>query len=254
MWVCNRFDYHHEISAKNFPDEAYYQLIRDAFLKPNIFIVSYTPYEYQYAQRKNVIIGTQVIKPIGAVPGICTASNFPSTIKKSDYIFISQTGPAPLAPQQQNCLKYIQKECTARGIKAIYGHYNGPDDLTDIKGVLHFPYQASNLFLFEDIQRGIIHFVPSKKFLEMAAQSNNPDMPCKDTRYWLESFDQSEWYLPENENLFVYFDSWDDLKEKIETLNYEKKRTEIISLAQHHRSTMLSRWQTIFSQIESLIS
>lgn len=253
IWVCNRFDYHHQSTAVNFPDEEYYELMRHASLNPNIFIASYTPFEYTYALKKNVDLGSRVIKPIGSTPGKINLSAFPPGFDRSDYIFISQTCPAPLAPQDKGTIEYIKKECISRGIRVCNGRYNGPDDLIGFKGVLHFPYQASNLFLFENIQRGIIHFVPSETFLAMAKESHEPHMPCKTTKFWLDSFQESEWYQPENRALFVYFDSWDDLAHQIKTISYHEMQKSIVTIGQQHRITMLARWQQIFSQIESMI-
>jgi hypothetical protein len=254
IWVCNRFDYHHEESAVGFPDEEYYNLMREAARNPYVFVASYTPFEYKYARKKKVDLGDRVIKPIGAVPHKLESSAFGSDLDRSRYIFLSQSGPAPLASEQKGRQEYIKKQCISRGIFVCDGRYNGPDDLVGFKGVLHFPYQASNLFLFENIQRGIVHFVPSEKFLAMAKESTEPYMPCKATKYWLDSFQDSEWYLPENKDLFVYFDSWDDLAHKINTLDYETQRKKILLIGNQHRITMLTRWKQIFSQIESIIS
>lgn len=247
IWVCNRFDYHHQSTAQGFPDQEYYDLIGNAHKRKNVFIASYTPFEYKYAKNKNINLGDLVIKPIGSMPKKISHSSFPLDVNKSEIIFLTQTGPSPLYKLERKKLEYVSHEFAKRGIKGMFGQYNGADDLTGVKGVVHFPYQASNLFLFENIQRGIIHFVPSEKFLAMARESNEPNMPCKSTKYWLDSFQDSEWYLQENKKLFVYFDSWDDLKQKIDTLDYQAKRTEVLKIAQNHREMMLIRWRSLFN-------
>ena len=55
----------------------------------------------------------------------------------------------------------------------------------------------------------------------------------------------SEWYNDEHKKLFVFFDSWVDLKKKISTLNYQKKREEIIEFGRKHRNETLNKWITL---------
>lgn len=145
---------------------------------------------------------------------------------------------------------YLLEQCKNHNISVYCGRYNGPYDLKDFKGILYMPKQWSNLALFENIYNGLVHFVPSQKFIRDAAVQNLPILYCTlDATYFVES----EWYRKENESLFVYFDSWEDLAEKVRTTDY-KKRSEIIKqFAAQHRQTMLARWKMVFNDIKKSV-
>ena len=54
---------------------------------------------------------------------------------------------------------------------------------------------------------------------------------------------ESEWYSEEHKDIFVYFSSWDNLQEKIDTLDYEAKRKYILEFGKKHNDEMLKRWK-----------
>ena len=252
IWVCNRFDLRFDHPECNFPDKEYYELIQQAAKQPNVTILSYTPYEYVYAQSKGVYFGNQVIKPIGKKPQKFNSKKqtFFKDINKKEYVYISPIGGAIASKAFPKNTRFVLDQLDKVNIKACAGPYNGPDDLTDFKGIIHFPYQASVFSLFEEIQRGIVHFVPSKKFLDYAVQSENQHMPCKTIGHSLTSFEDSEWYLKENKDYCIYFDSWQDLKSKIDTVDYQKMKKGIINNAIQHRKTMLKRWKAVFQNAQ----
>ena len=130
------------------------------------------------------------------------------------------------------------------GIASYTGRYNGPLELADFKGVVHIPYAWSNLALFESFQLGIIYFIPSKKFIESICQNRR--------FFWSPPFNKSllhlsEWYNDEHKSLFVYFDSWQDLQNKIKNTNYEAKRNHIIEFGKKHKKTTLSKWRRLLN-------
>ena len=239
IWVCNRFDYFDQASLDcNFPDHEYYQLFADAKKHSNVKIISYTPYEYFYAAQKGVDIGTLTIKPIGILKdNFLVTSAIPSYINKSETLFI----PPRLDDDQK---KFLVEQCMLNNIPVYCGNYNGPADLKDFKAILHFPYQWSNLALFENIQNGMIHFAPSLLFVKQLLNER------RSIRYISSNFAEwAEWYRDENKDLFVYFDSWQDLKEKIERTDYKTMNEKIKNFALDHRSSMLARWRSVFSEL-----
>ncbi len=241
IWICNRFDYHDAAdNESDFPDSEYYDLFRAAIDKPNVKIISYTPYEHFYAHKKDVKIDTLTIRPLGCLTHKAPdnfISHIPSTICKENTIFIYPR----LEPEQE---KYLKCKCEELGINAYYGIYNGPDDLSAFKGIIYFPYQWSNLALFENIQRGIVHFVPSLKFITNALKQKEP------IRYHsLEHLELCEWYCDEYKDLFVYFDSWQDLVEKINTTNYLQMKQKILEAGVTHWYKNFELWEKIFSNL-----
>jgi hypothetical protein len=103
--------------------------------------------------------------------------------------------------------------------------------------VLFFPYAFSNLALFENLQRGIVHFVPTVRFLTQLGFIRGG---MHGNLQW------SEWYLNENKDCFVYFDSWADLKQKVQVLDYETMKHKIKIFGQQHRSFMIEEWKELF--------
>jgi len=88
--------------------------------------------------------------------------------------------------------------------------------LTDFKAFISFPYVLSNLALFENLQRGIIHFVLTIRFIQELRSQGKP--VC----FNLEALNNSkvcECYHSDNSDYLVYFDGWDDLAKKIAELD-----------------------------------
>jgi hypothetical protein len=228
IWICNRFDYF-DPGAQRFglPDQEYIDTMHAALTKKKVKIISYTSYEHHYARGKGVMFPEFTIKPLGHIPHTNPQDNrsaVSQTVKKDNMLFLYPR----VAPRQAS---YIINACTTIGLPVYTGSYKGPEDLVGFRGVLYFPYAWSNLALFENIQQGIIHFVPSESFIRAHRAR---------VRYLtVNQFELCEWYMPENRDLFVYFDSWQDLKHKVVTLNYEKKREHIFAHARQHRADMI---------------
>lgn len=238
IWVCNRFDYYDGASLDcDFPDQEYYDLIQQATQQKNVKVISYTPYEYFYALTKGVNFGTFTIKPLGtAALKNSSISWIPAEIKKEETFFI----PPRLSEEGK---KFLLNKCKELGFKVYCGNYNGPCDLKEFKGIIHFPYAWSNLALFENINYGLIHFVPTIFFVKQLIAENKPI-----AYFTAQNFECAEWYREENKDLFIYFDSWQDLKNKIETADYEIKNKNIKQFAATHKKTMIARWKEVFEE------
>jgi hypothetical protein len=238
IWICNRFDYTHGNGGEDrFPEPEYYELFRKAATMNNVRIVSYTPFEYEYARRKGINIGTRTIKPIGKKeqPFDVSQSSIPSTIKKEETLFVF-----PRLEHHQ--IQRVIQECAQRDIKAWSGVYNGPEDLKGFKGVLFFPYAFSNLALYENLLRGVIHFVPTQRFL---TQLNFVRAGMHGNLNWC------EWYFNMYKDCFVFFDSWQDLQQKVQKINYQELHKKIKEFGQRHRITMIEEWRTLFTDLLS---
>ncbi len=243
IWVCNRFDYFDPGSQRfGLPDQEYIDTMRGALTKKNVKIISYTLYEHHYARGKGVMFPELTIKPLGHMPHTNPQGNrsaIPQTVKKENMLFLYPR----VSPRQAS---YIINGCEAIGLPVYTGEYKGPEDLVGFKGVLYFPYAWSNLALFENIQQGIIHFVPSESFIREQRGR---------VRYLtMNQFELCEWYAPENRDFFVYFNSWQDLKQKVDALDYTKKRAYIRTRAQQHRADMLARWKQVFEEFGALLN
>ena len=219
IWICNRFDYYDGASLDcNFPDQEYYELIKSAIHRPNVSIFGYT------APAKG-----SVIKVV--------YDNFNETKidNKSSLFCIPQYHNETIMMNLSNKLNQLN-------IPNYNGRYNGPCDLAQFKGVIHIPYAWSNLALFEALQLGIIYFIPSFDFLEKIRSGLN--------FFWSPPFNKdllslSEWYDPNHKNIFVYFDSWDDLVCKTNNLNYNEFKDNLNKFAKEHHDKYLESWRQI---------
>ena len=246
VWVCNRFDYFdHETRDRSFPDREYYELIREAILKENVWFIPYTDSEWFYAQRrKKILFPRRSIRPIGSIepsPDVEDEFKIPDSVIKEDTVFVYPR-------MNRHELDFVTQRCLERDIQIYSGKYNGPDDLSDFKAVLYFPYAWSNVALFENLQRGIIHLVPTERFVQECIHKRLP------VRVFTEQdFEYCEWYAPAYRQNFIYFDSWDDLQIQIRKLDdevYVKQLKERIKSAGiDHRQKTIAQWRDIFDRV-----
>lgn len=236
IWIANRFDYVDQTTNDcNFPDKNYYKIFQKAENNPNVKIISYTKFEYEYAAKyRKVKLNSNIIKPCAFDSENTTNSAFPANVVKNEVFFI---------PPYHNdtLLLNLKEKCEQLGINVFNGRYNGPKDLMGIKGIIHIPYAWSNLALFENWSMGNVYFIPSVNFLLKLADGGD--------FFWSPPFDvdlitSSEWYLPEHEDLFIFFDNWEHLlkltKEK-ELLNSKKERVKLFS--ENHTKNMINKWE-----------
>jgi len=243
IWICNRFDYRDTASLDcKFPDIEYYTLINRASKQKNVRVICYTPFEYIYAKHQNVTLSNFVIKSSGGYESKPFRSAIPSHIKKNDTFFI----PTYCNDQVFN----VEQKCNFLGIKCYMGRYNGPDDLKEFKGIIHLPYGWSNLALFENMQNGLIYFIPTKNFINKLRSKKHYHYQNAYHFFNLNENRYSEWYCPEHKDLFVYFDSWQDLKHKIESTNYQELSKKIILFGEKHKYKMIEKWKLVFNNLK----
>ena len=92
-------------------------------------------------------------------------------------------------------------------------------------------------------QLGIVYFIPSLSFLKELMNRNffwSPPLV-------VDKLDISEWYDPEHKDVLIYFNSWDDLKEKIHGLDFDDHKNKLTTFGAAHSSDMLSRWMRLFT-------
>ena len=238
IWICNRFDYANQPSI-GFPDKEYYDLINNAKNNPNISIIGYTPFENYYANNiRGLSIGNECIKPIGKIGDVY--KTYISTIfDNKDKTFI--VGPY----HNDNIMMNLKEKVKSLDIKVFNGRYNGPLDLAEFAGVIHIPYAWSNLALFESIQLMIPYFIPSLYFLKkLIHEPKKPEFSFFWSPPLIENeLKLSEWYCPEHVDIFIYFDSWDDLKYKIDNLNYIEHKNKLKIFGEIHENNMLNKWR-----------
>ena len=245
IWVCNRFDYCDTASRDClFPDQEYFDLIRGAKQRKNVDIMGYTKFENYYAKHmRSIDIGDKIMKP----NGLLSEKVWDYKINKNRQIDGKYARDLFFVPPYHNdkIMMNVSKKLNELGINNFNGRYNGPLELSEFKGVIHIPYAWSNLALFEALQLGIIYFIPSQQFMkELCKKSNFFFSPP----FHADLLHLSEWYDKDNEEVFVYFDSWDDLQIKVNTTNYQEKRNIIYEFGQKHKDITLTKWKALLTQ------
>ncbi len=244
IWICNRFDF--GITG----DIEYYTLFKEALSNPNVQIIGYTQYEAYYVKQKCGVNVDKIIKPTGFAKPVRTHpthTKVPKNIVKEREMFLPYYF-------NEKSLK-ITNNLRINNISFYHGRYQGSDDIIDFKGVIHIPAVMSNFFLFENVANGLIHFIPSKKFyIQLTKQHGFTFL------FWHNSFSKPiytdifahcEWYAKEHQNFFVYFDSWEDLAEKIKTTDYIKKSTAARDFATINYNKTLTAWRDVFNAVKT---
>lgn len=243
IWICNRFDYAHHPDARyvGFPDNEYFQLINDVKNRKNVHIIGYTPFENYYTNHiRNLSIGDAFIKPIGKLGEVY--KNFKSTeIQDKEKTFF--IGPY----HNDNIMMNLKQKVESLNIKVYNGKYDGPRDLAEFAGVIHIPYAWSNLALFEAIQFGIPYFIPSLSFFrELIHSKNNIGNFFWSPPYIDSLVEISEWYCPENKDIFIFFNSWDDLQYKVNNTDFNKHKQILKNFGEKHEKVNIEKWKELF--------
>lgn len=238
IWICNRFDYTHlPVRDGPFPDPEYYDIIRKAVMMDNVYVIGYTKFENFYCKNKrNIDIGNKVIKPSGGI----------DEIYKNNNIIKEELKETLFIPPYHNDTIYmnLSEHLNTLGLKNVCCRYNGPMDLLNYKAVVHIPYAWNNLALFESLSLGIIYFIPSKEFLyKLMIERDN--FFWQDKEYLKDHIELSEWYTEEHKDVFVYFNSWEHLKELVCNIDYENQKNKIKEFFEEHKANTFNSWKEI---------
>ena len=118
-------------------------------------------------------------------------------------------------------------------------------DLRGFRAVVHIPYAWSNFALFENLQSGLPYLIPSRRMLlELAGTIDFFWSPP----FWPGRLELSEWYAPAHDNLFTYFDSWDELAQLAQG-DLAARRNTIARFCDAHTSSTLAQWSEIFDRV-----
>ena len=223
IWIHNRFDYGDEATNDcDFPDPEYYELIKEATKKSNVKIFGNTYFENYYCYEYwNIDIGNKVMNNLG--------------IPKKKYQII----PKNIIWYTQNNISFLKlhKKLKELGIPARDKDFR---DINRYQNVIHIPDNWSNNYLFEALNLGICYFIPTLDFFKEI--TNDTDF------YWTPPYDignleMSEWY--KNDKWFIYFDSWEDLKDKILNEDYTEFRLFLKEEGKKHKLKNIEEWKKL---------
>jgi hypothetical protein len=136
-----------------------------------------------------------------------------------------------------------------------YARYRDEAHIAEYMGFLHLPYQTNIQSLWENLGHQIVYFIPSKTFMYTILFENWyywEEKFMKPVDLILKSVELSEWYQIEHADIFVYFNSWNDLTVKYEyylennKALIEKKRKIWEYLGESNR-IHLQKWREVLS-------
>ena len=242
VYITNRFDW----GIWGFTDDFYYKLYSELSNHNRVVFCSDNNYDQYYAMTHNVKFLYDA--PIKLTPIINE-----NIIKNSNNKFFIYNRGTKINKYEQY-LKTLNIDYDIYG--EGYDRFENTESICQYNGFIHLPYQTNIQSLWENLGYFIIYYIPSKNFItELIMQDNS-------WYYWeeknrpyellIQSITLSEWYNEENKEVFEYFDSWDDLKYKIENTNDEyiiDKKNKIKAFIENSNKSNIEKWKNILNNL-----
>lgn len=181
-------------------DDYFCDLFNSINNKKNITVLIDTEYtNYFLNEIKNVKIFSQNIEPIYKEKSNLLTYNDEVSIDSKDKIYVLNNDNEEFNIKKNLKTYNVFLECV-----------NNFDEILD-GYVIYIPKEWTDLNLFKLIQDGIIYFIPTETFLKELLNEKTSLF-----RNYNENFLQiSEWYMEKNDQIFIYFNSWNDLNNKL---------------------------------------
>lgn len=254
VWVTMQFDWNFggDTTHNLFPDEEFYTLLSEAKKRSNVFIVPVNEYQVFYAKQKKVDLGNRFIAPC-AYHLSAYINQQPQDCIKNTQLFIHSRTEDVQAHHNHDFV--ISKVLQKLNIPvACYRYpFNELATLAGYKGVLYLPYQWSVLSFFETLRLGLPTFVPSESFLVKMIKENSYFFEQSEYLTRDHLFPLTVWYHPSVKEIVIYFDSWEDLKQKIAELDYKSIHEKTLAYGKAHTNEMGRRWKDLFEEIRQQV-
>ena len=260
VWICNRFDYNME------SDPSFYEIFKKISIEYNdqFKIVPYSDFERIWCNYKGIERVLDTITPIGKnlndfddrIDGLTELKNGYVNDSNSKHFYndsheLKNKIFIPIYGNDNHFFK-LKEIFEQVGIDYFNGGYKQSDDLKNCMGLITFPDAFSKLIAFETIQNEVIVFLPSRDYLIQLHPTYN-----NNTRYWFNnplgllnnnSISYCEWYR--YENCRIYFDSIDDMIDKIKNLTpeiIEEKKSWCRKYGEEIEKENIQKWKSIFT-------
>jgi hypothetical protein len=236
--VTNRFDW------MLFHDVEYHQLIQSVVDRENVWVVPNNYFEQYYARRyRNVSFLSPRYR---VVPSFVYSPSISTSISTS----LPKNNLTPIVINHHHdrflLIPYLQREGIPCQILTPR-QYGGPRALTN-RVILHLPYQASIMSLFENWQQGVVYWIPT---MRLFAEEILPLRPCclppdvfqlREAPHWLPFTD---WYHPTYNHLFLHFDSLEELKQPLSSHIVQEYRRRIQRFVMEKGKEIVQSWRFI---------
>jgi FkbM family methyltransferase len=236
IWICNRFDYFHTSR----PDREYFELFHRATKQPNVQIIPNTLFEVLYCSLYNISLNSpEIITPLGKnIPSVSLDKT--SLPNKRNTFFIPSY-------HNETTMMNLPLKLQELGIETYNERHKGGHDLIEFKGIITIPYAYSTLALFEHLSLGITIFVPNPSFLLSFLKDPKLNFWHQNSNMLPKYMQISEWYNEKHSKLIIYFDSWEDLKKKVSTLDYENHKSKLIEYGKKHEKDVCEKWNRVLT-------
>jgi hypothetical protein len=241
VYITNRYDW----GIWNIKDAEFYQLYSELSTHRRVFFCSDNTYDQYYAEFNNVHFRLET--PIKLIPELKEPGIIEQPIDTKHKLFVYNRGTPYV--MYKSILDELNIEHDVFG--EHFARYRDFEHICEYKAVLHLPYQTNTQSLWEYLAHNIIYLIPSKQFLYELLENT----PCyyweeknRPHKLFIKSIELSEWYISENESLFIYFDSWNELKEKVENITEDEineKRKTISEFMKINNNVNLKKWKSM---------
>jgi hypothetical protein len=239
--ITNRFDV--LIDEKNKID--FYEQFGKAIIEnKNITVVENNPYEVFYACQNGIFIPNYyLIRPVGFAPDEVLAKKY--KISHEEIAIIDRTDQDSGVSSRQ-LKKYKIKH------RILNKDYGGPLVLANYKALIILPYQVSIMKMMENFRYGVVMLIPTEKLFRELSNDfyyEFPEKDLKDVPNGLSNY--MEWYNKEFKDLFIYFDSWEELPSIIENTDFSKYKKKEMNYMKKYEEKAINLWAQVLDIIPS---
>jgi hypothetical protein len=242
VYVTNRFDWGF-FDTHEYDRPAYTQLYVEMSKHPRVVFCADNRYDQYYCSLSNIQFYYGDV--VRLTPSRSLLYNHHSSAKTSDEFhkintkdtaFIYNRG-SPIYLYMNLLNNQIPFEIYGRD----YGAYRDITHISEYKCIIHLPYQTNIQSLWENLGYNNVYMIPSRRYIEEL-------ITTMADYYWEErrdfkSLDLAEWYQPELSDLFVYFDSIEDLYMKFYNTDFSEKRNNISKYMDYHNVLYIHKWK-----------
>ncbi|OUM67863.1 hypothetical protein PIROE2DRAFT_58462 [Piromyces sp. E2] len=125
-----------------------------------------------------------------------------------------------------------------------------PRTLAKYKAQLILPSHVTSRKIMENFKHGIVMMIPSEAFFrEMVRETNQYSFDSPNIIKMDEGLEKyTDWYNDDMEDLFVFFNSWDDIRGLLHSVNFDKVRTKAKEFADKQELKVIEQWREIMSE------
>lgn len=247
VYITNRYDW----GIWNVTDAEFYELYSKLSTHKRVFFCSDNTYDQYYAKCNNITFHLNT--PIKLTPILKESLSIDQPFDTKHKLFVYNRGT------HYNMYKdmLIKLNLSHDVFGESFSQYRDIEHICEYKAVLHFPYQTNTQSLWEYSAYNIIYFIPSKKFIYELIYNTSWyywEEKNRPTELFIKSIELSEWYISENEALFIYFDSWNELKDKVDNITERElieKHAQISEFMKVNNNANLDKWKCIFNNLHS---